>query len=122
MPTIDNRKELFRQTTLLEIISMFQSLLDALDIEPKEALALAGAIHAGLRDPQGLDGPVYARYAQAMALLNHHLPEVHQHVVANWHLPLTEQQPTPMNKKKREYTDSLFDDTAVMPIPGSKDT
>jgi len=119
MPTIDNRKELFRQTTLLEIISMFQSLLDALDIEPKEALALAGAIHAGLRDPQGLDGPVYARYAQAMALLNHHLPEVHQHVVANWHLPQAKQS---VPQIKREYTDSLFDDTAVMPIPGSKET
>ena len=119
MPTSDNYKELFRQTTILENISMLQSLLDALDIEPEEALALAGAIHAELRDPQGLDGPEYARYAQAMALLSHHLPEVHQHVVANWHLPQTE---PPVSKRKREYTDSLFDDTAVMPILGSKDT
>jgi hypothetical protein len=119
MPATDNYKELFRQTTILEIISMFQSLLDALDIEPEEALALAGAIHAGLRDPQGLDGPVYARYARAMALMSHHLPEVHEHVVSNWHLPIVK---PPVSKRKREYTDSLFDDTAVMPIPGSKDT
>ena len=95
---------------------MFQSLLDALDIEPDEALALAGAIHAGLRNPQGLDGAAYARYAQAMALLQHHLPEVHQHVVANWRLP----QVKP-SAPKRTHTDSLFDDTAMMPAAGSKD-
>ena len=117
MSTVDNYKELFRQTTILEIISVFRSLLDELDIEPGEALALAGAIHAGLRNPDGLDGTAYARYAQAMSLLQHHLPEVHQHVVANWRLPQIKSS-TP----KRTHTDSLFDDTAVMPILGSKDT
>lgn len=117
MPTVDNYKELFRQTTILEIISMFRALLDELDIEPEEALALAGAIHAGLRNPQGLDGTAYARYAQAMALLQHHLPEVHQHVVTNWRVPGVK-----VSASKRTHTDSLFDDTAVMPIAGSKST
>jgi hypothetical protein len=117
MSTIENSKELFRQTTITEILSMFQSLLDALDIQPEEALALAGAIHAGLRNPQGLDGFAYARYAQAMALLNHHMPEVHQHVVANWRLPKAKS-----SASERTHDDSLFDDTAVMPIPGSKNT
>ena len=119
MSTVDNYKELFRQTTILEIISKFQSLLDALDIEPDEALALAGAIHAGLRNPQGLDSTAYARYAQAMALLNHHLPEMYQHVVANWRLPQEKLAKT--SAPERTYTDSLFDDTAVMPVPGSKE-
>jgi len=95
---------------------MFQALLDELDIEPDEALALAGAIHAGLRNPQGLDGSAYARYAQAMALLQHHLPKVYQHIVVNWRLPQA-RPPAP----KRTYTDSLFDDTAMMPAAGSKD-
>ncbi|MBK9924464.1 MAG: hypothetical protein IPP66_04150 [Anaerolineales bacterium] len=115
MSTVENKKELFRQTTIAEIISMFQSLLDALDIQPEEALALAGAIHAGLRNPQGMDRVAYARYAQAMALLNHHLPDVHQHVVTNWRLPKPRS-----SASERAHNDSLFDDTAVMPIPGSK--
>ena len=93
---------------------MFQSLLDARDIEPQEALALAGAIHAGLRKSQGQDGTAYARYAQAMALLNHHLPDVYHHVAAKWRLPEIRSAP------KRTYTDSLFDDTAVMPVPAGK--
>lgn len=107
-------KELFRNATVTEIVSMFQSLLDARDIEPQEALALAGAIHAGLRKSQGQDGTAYARYAQAMALLNHHLPGVYHHVVAKWRLPEIRSAP------KRTYTDSLFDDTAVMPVPAGK--
>jgi hypothetical protein len=106
-------KELFKHATITDVISMFRSLLDELDIEPGEALALAGAIHAGLRKPQGQDRTAYARYAQTMALLNHHLPDVHRHVVANWRLP--EIRPS---APKRTYTDSLFDDTAVMPVPG----
>ena len=94
---------------------MFQSLLDERDIAPEEALALASAIHAGLRNPKGQNGAAYAQYARAMALLNHHLPEVHQHVVTNWRLPEIRS-----SAPKRTYTDSLFDDTAVMPVAGSK--
>jgi len=107
-------KDLFRNTTITEIVSLFQSLLEARDIEPQEALALAGAIHAGLRKSQGQNGTAYARYAQAMALLNHHLPDVYQHVAVKWRLPEIRSAP------KRTYTDSLFDDTAVMPVPVSK--
>ena len=110
-------KELFRQSTTSDVLSLFRSLLDSHDIRPQEALALAGAVHAGLRNPQDLDGTAYARYAQAMALLNHYLPDIHRHVVANWRLPQTKP-----SAPKRVYDDSLFDDTAVMPIPGSKKT
>lgn len=110
-------KELFRQATTSDVLSLFRSLLDSGNIQPPEALALAGAAHAGLRNPQDLDGTAYARYAQAMALLNHSLPDVYQHVIANWRLPQTKP-----SAPKRVYDDSLFDDTAVMPIPGSKNT
>lgn len=96
---------------------MFHSLLDAHDIAPEEALALAGVIHAGLRKPHELNKPVYARYAQAMALLHYHLPEVYQHVVANWRLPEIRS-----SIPKRTYHDSLFDDTAMVPVPKGKIT
>jgi hypothetical protein len=86
MSVSQNYKELFRHTTITEIVSMFQSLLDARDIAPEEALALAGAIHAGLRNPQGQDGSIYARYARLMALLRYGMPEIHEHVVADWRL------------------------------------
>ena len=85
MSISQNYKELFRYTTITEIVSMFQSLLDARDIAPEEALALAGAIHAGLRTPQQ-DGSIYARYARMMALLRYGMPEIHEHVVAGWQL------------------------------------
>jgi len=117
MSISQNYKELFRYTTITEIVSMFQSLLDSRDIAPDEALALAGAIHADLRNLQGSDGSIYARYARTMALMNHHMPHVHQHVVVNWRLLRAKS-----SAAKRTYTDSLFDDTAVMPIPGSKST
>jgi len=115
MSDTQNYKELFKYATITEIVSMFQSLLDERDIAPDEALALAGAIHAGLRKPQGQNGAAYAQYAQAMALLNHHLPKVHQHVVTTWRLPEIRS-----SAPKRTYTDSLFDDTAVMPVAGGK--
>jgi hypothetical protein len=110
-----NYKDLFKHSTITEIISMFQSLLDSRELRPDEALALAGAIHAGLRSPHRLDGTAYARYAQAMALLNHHMPETHQHVVANWRLSQTKS-----SDSKRTYDDSLFDDTAMMQVSGNR--
>lgn len=79
-------KELFRPAAASDVLSMFQSLLEARDILPQEALALAGAVHAGLRKPREQAGTVYAGYARAMALLRHALPEIHEHVTANWRL------------------------------------
>jgi len=79
-------KELFRQSTTSDLLALFRSLLNSRDIQPQEALALAGAVHAMLRNPQGGDGSVYAQYAQAMALLQHAMPETHEYVVVNWHL------------------------------------
>lgn len=115
MPNSASFRELFRPAATAEMLSLFQSLVEAGEIRPQEALALAGAIHARLRKPQGPNGMVYARYARTMAFLKHHLPDVHRHVIANWRLP--EVRPA---APKRTYTDSLFDDTAVMPVPGKK--
>jgi hypothetical protein len=86
MSNSQDHKELFRQPALSEVLSMVRSMLDTYDIESDEALALLGSIHAGLRHAKGQDGSVYARYAQTMALLQHQMPEIHQHVVANWQI------------------------------------
>lgn len=116
MPKPESFREFIQPAAVSDMLSLFQALLESREISPPEALALAGAIHAGLRTPQGLNGAAYAQYARAMAFLEHHLPDVYRHIVANWHLPAIR----PSAPKKRTYTDSLFDDTAVMPVPGRK--
>ena len=94
---------------------MFRSLLDSRDIASDEALAFAGLIHANLRSLQGEDGSVYARYAQAMALLQHTMPDAYTHVIGNWRLPSTNSP-----KPEKAYSDSLFDDTTVTQAQISK--
>ena len=119
MTDIQNRKKLFKYTTTPEIVSMFRSLLDARDIAPEEALALAGAIHAGLRRPRKNDGSVYAQYARTMALLQHSMPDTDKYVAANWQLPQASQTAS-SSVKAKTYSDSLFDDTIAMQTPASK--
>lgn len=86
--TISPSKDLFRQATTSEKLALFQSLLESQDIQPGEALAVLGAIHAELRrPPAGVGGFAYARYAQLMQSLLHQRPNVHQHVVAAWRRP-----------------------------------
>lgn len=82
----ESHKDLFRPAATSDVLSLFQTLLESRDILPQEALALAGAVHAGLRKPRGQAGTVYAGYARAMALLRYALPEIHEHVTANWRL------------------------------------
>jgi hypothetical protein len=85
-----NHNDLFRQSTTAEKLAMFQSMLDSHDIQPEEALALLGSIHAELRQPQ--EGAVYAQYAKTMASLLHEMPAVHEHVAANWQIQSTRSQ------------------------------
>jgi hypothetical protein len=115
MQSSRTNKDLFRHATPSDLLSLLRVMLDSRDIQPQEALALAGAVHAGLRKPRERDGSAYARYARTMALLRHEMPEVHEHVVANWRLPEIRSSPP-----KRTYHDSLFDDTAMVRVPGSK--
>lgn len=85
--TISPSKDLFRQATTSEKLALFQSLLESQDMQPGEALAVLGAIHAELRRPLADQrGSMYARYAQLMQSLLHRMPNIHQHVVANWQL------------------------------------
>jgi hypothetical protein len=66
---------------------LFRSLTESREILPQEALALAGAIHAGLRKPPGHNnGAAYAEYARTMALLKHTLPDLHDYVISHWRL------------------------------------
>jgi len=121
MSDIQKIKELFKYATITEIVSLFQSLLELRDIEPEEALALAVAIHGDLRSLQGNNGSLYAKYAALMAFLQHALPDVHTHVVVNWRLP-QKRVPVIPSASKRTFDDSLFDDTAMMPVPGNAKT
>ncbi|MBI4761782.1 MAG: hypothetical protein ACOYYF_07980 [Chloroflexota bacterium] len=115
MPKPESFRELIHPAAVSDMLALFQSLLESREISPPEALALAGAIHAGLRKPHRLNGAAYAQYARAMALLEHHLPDVYRHIVANWRPPTIRP-----SASKRTYTDSLFDDTAVVPVPRGK--
>lgn len=108
-------KDLFRRATTSDLLLLLRSMLDSRDLRPQDALALAGAVHAVLRKPGEPNGSAYAQYARTMALLRHEMPEVHEHVVVNWRLPETRSIPP-----KKTYTDSLFDDTAMVPVPGNK--
>src|SRR5215510_364475 len=85
MPISYNHDDLFRQSDTAGKIALFQSLLEARDLHADEALALLKSIHADLEQPQGHDHTVYASYARMMEALHHDMPEVHQHVVENWH-------------------------------------
>jgi len=86
MTTPSSLQKLLQQATTADWISFFQSLLDAKDLSPDEALALAGLIHARLRNPVSHKGSNYAQYARIMAALNHYLPDTFQHVSTNWQL------------------------------------
>jgi len=93
MPLSKNHHVLFQQSNVTDRMSLFQSLLDSHELTQDEALALLGAIHADLRQSQGQDGTIYARYARVMESLHSEMPDVHQYVVANWQMPHTEADP-----------------------------
>src|SRR6185436_6206302 len=87
MPISSSHHELFHQSNTADKISLFQSLLQSKDLNADEALALLKSIHTELEQPQGHAPSVYEDYAHMMESLHHAMPEVHQHVVANWQSP-----------------------------------
>jgi hypothetical protein len=86
MPLSQNQHDLFHQSNTADKMSLFESLLDLHELTSDEALALLGSIHADLRQLRGQDGAIYAYYARMIGLLNHEMPAIHQHVVANWQI------------------------------------
>jgi len=87
MTSLSSHQDLFQQASAAEKISLVQSLMETGELDANVAMALLKSIHSELAQPQGHDHALYANYARLMASLNHKMPDVHQHVVANWRAP-----------------------------------
>lgn len=91
MPMSSTHQDLFHQPNAAEKISFVRSLMEAGDLHADVAMALLKSIHTELANPQAQDHSSYANYARMMASLQHTMPDVHQHVVANWRASRREQ-------------------------------
>jgi len=87
MPLFSSHHDLFHQPSPAEKISFVRSLMETGALNADAALALLKSIHTELAQPQGNNHSLYASYARLMASLRHEMPEVYQHVVANWQAP-----------------------------------
>lgn len=87
MSLFSSHHDLFHQPGLAEKISFVRSLMETGALNADAALALLNSIHTELVQPQRNNHSLYASYARLMASLNHEMPEVYQHVVANWQAP-----------------------------------
>jgi hypothetical protein len=77
-------QDIFRPSSAAEKISFVQSLIETGDLNVDLAVALLKSIHSELAQPPGSHHSRYASYARLMASLRHEMPEVYEHVVANW--------------------------------------
>ena len=84
MSMSSTHQDLFHQPSAAEKISFVRSLMETGDLHADVAVALLKSIHTELADPQGQDHSSYASYARMIASLQHKMPDVHQHVLANW--------------------------------------
>ena len=87
MSISSSHQDLFHQPSAAEKISFVRSLMETGDLNAEVAVALVKSIHTELAQPQGQDHSSYASYARMMASLQHHMPEIHEQVVANWQAP-----------------------------------
>jgi pilus assembly protein FimV len=87
MSISSSHHDLFHQPSPAEKMSFVRSLIETGDLKADVAMALLKSIHSELAQPQGQDHSLYAGYARLMASLQHEMPDVHEHVVANWQAP-----------------------------------
>ncbi|MCE9644951.1 MAG: hypothetical protein K8S20_03045 [Chloroflexi bacterium] len=93
MPASSKYKELFRNATIKDKLSLLQTLVDGReDLSPDLALALMKIIHGDLSIPQTRDRSPYKRYAELVEALRFHTPGLLKQVVENWK---AQQNPTP---------------------------
>lgn len=80
-----NYKELFRNATIKDKLTLFQTLLDAReDMSPELALALLKIIHKDLSNHQTRDRSPYKNYAEAVEALRFQMPGLLNQVVESW--------------------------------------
>ena len=85
MPIItSNHKDLFRNSTTDDKLTLFQLLLDKKELTVDLTLALLKIIHRELKSKQNRDRSLYKLYAQAIESLHYHMLDTLQLVVAAW--------------------------------------
>jgi hypothetical protein len=85
MPIItSNHKDLFRDPTTENKLTLLQLLLDANELSVNSTLALLKIIHCELKNNQNHDRSLYKRYAEAIESLRYHMLDTLQLVVAAW--------------------------------------
>ncbi len=85
MSISSNYKELFRNATIQDKLTLFQNLLDTKeDMTADLALALLKIIHKELSTRQIRDRSGYKRYAEAIESLRYQMADVLRQVVVTW--------------------------------------
>jgi hypothetical protein len=85
MPIIkSNHKDLFRNPTTENKLTLLQLLMDANELTVNLTLALLKIIHRELKSDQNRDHSLFKRYAQAIESLRYHMMDTLQLVVAAW--------------------------------------
>jgi len=80
-----NYKELFRNATIKDKLTLLQTLLDAKeDMSPELALALLKIIHTDLSIHQPRDRSPYKHYAEVVEALRFQMPGLLNQVVEFW--------------------------------------
>ena len=85
MPIItSSHKDLFRNPTTENKLTLLQLLLEANELTVNLTLALLKIIHRELKSKQNRDRSLYKRYAQAIESLHYQMLDTLQLVVAAW--------------------------------------
>ncbi len=87
MTISSTRKDLFRNSTIGDKLNLFQFLLDARELTADLTLALLKVIHEDLNNHQKPDRTVFRRYAELVASLRYHVPEMFQQALDGWKAP-----------------------------------
>jgi len=85
MPIItSNHQDLFRTPTTEDKLNLFQSLLDANQLNVNLSLSLLKITHGEVTTNQRRDHSLFRRYAEAIESLRYHNSDTLQLVVAAW--------------------------------------
>ena len=84
MTTSSNYRELFRAASIVEKLTLFQSLLEASELYVDLALALLNAIHKQLSLDPSHESAEYKRYAETIELLRYYRADMLKEVADAW--------------------------------------
>lgn len=79
-----DHKDLFRNPTTVDKLTLLKLLSDAKDLKTDITLALLKVIHKELCIHQSSDRSGYKRYAETIAALQHHTPTMLHEVITAW--------------------------------------